>query len=559
MYLGIDVGGTHTDGAGLDENFEIIRTVKIPTRSADIPGSLAEALGRLLAGGDPARVRRLAVSSTLGLNAILTGQADRVGVLAGGGPGLPVEYFGAGPLYEPLSGLQNHLGEILVPQNPAEAREAAARLLEQGAEAFAVISKFGPKNPEAEIIMAEAVRAVAPDKPLTAAGRLVGRLNFPRRLNTAVFNSAVSRLYENFIRDLAAAARDFGLTCPLRLLTADGGALSPEEALAKPALTLASGPAAGLLGLWSLAGLTGDALMVDIGGTSTDLAIVADGRPLTTAEGLEIAGQPTLIRAFLTRSLALGGDLGLELQAGRVGFAARREGPALALSPEEEAGRRPPTFTDALNVLGLTQVGRTDISRRALAGLDPGSTPEATANLALNRALELIGRAARDFLGQANSRPIYTLGAIRLARPVQPTRAAFLGGPAEALARPVAEALGLKAVIPPYAALANAIGAARSRPSPTAELYADTALGTWSIPALGLSKAIGHDYTLARAETDILAALKDALAGLPEAGPPQVTEAESFNQLTGRGRADKVIRVRAQARPGFLGLKEADS
>ena len=556
MYLGIDVGGTHTDGAVLDEKFEIVRTVKIPTR--EVLDSLTEVLGRLLAGGDPGRVRRLAVSSTLGLNAILTGQADPVGVLAAGGPGLPVADFGSGPLYEPLPGLQNHLGEVLAPPDPAASRAAAARLRERGARAWAVISKFGPKNLASEEALAQAARAEAPDFPLTLASRLSGRLNFPRRLNTAVFNSAVSRLYDRFVRDLAAAARALGLGCPIRLLTADGGALSPEEALLRPALVLAAGPAAGLLGLWSLAGLGGDVLMVDMGGTSTDLAVMADGRPLTTAEGLDIAGRPTLVRAFLTRSLALGGDLGLTVREGRVDFAGHREGPPLALSPGE-AGRRPPTFTDALNALGLTRLGQVEVSRAALASLDETRPPEETAARALDRALELISREARDFLDQVNRRPVYTLSALRLARPVRPEAAAFLGGPAEALARPVAEALKLRPVVPPQAALANAVGAARARPCPAADLYADTAQRLMTIPALGLSKIIGHDYTLDRAEEDILAALGEALAGLPEAGPPQVTEAERFNQLSGRGRADKIFRVRAQARPGFLGLGEEAS
>ena len=556
MYLGIDVGGTHTDGAVLDENFEIVRTAKIPTR--DTLGSLSEMLGRLLAGADPGRVRRLAVSSTLGLNALLTGQADPVGVLASGGPGLPVADFGSGPLYEPLAGSQNHLGEVLKPADPAASLAAAGRLLKQGARAWAVISKFGPKNLAAEEALAQAAREAAPDFPLTLASRLSGRLNFPRRLNTAVFNSAVSRLYDSFCRDLTAAARDLGLACPIRLLTADGGALSPEDDRFRPAQVLAAGPAAGLLGLWSLAGLKGDVLMVDMGGTSTDLAVMADGRPLTTAEGLDIAGKPTLVRAFLTRSLALGGDLGLIISEGRVEFAEHRQGPPLALCPGE-VGHRPPTFTDALNGLGLTRLGQVEASLAALARLDESRPPEETAALALDRALELISRAARDFLDQVNRRPVYTLSALRLSRPVKPETAAFLGGPAEALSLPVAEALKLRPVVPPQAALANAVGAARARPSLAADLYADTAQGLMSIPALGLTKAIGRDYTLAQAESELLAVLGKALAGLSEAGPAQVTESESFNQLSGRGRADRIFRVRAQARPGFLGLIEEAS
>jgi len=553
MYLGIDVGGTHTDGAALDENFEIVRTVKIPT--GEVIDSLTEVLGRLLAGSDPGKVERLAVSGTLGLNAILTGQADQVGILASGGPGLPVEDFASWPLYEPLAGLQNHLGAVLLPPDQAKAKAAADRLLKKGAKAWAVISKFGPKNPSSEEILAKAASQADPDFPLTMASALSGRLNFPRRLNTAVLNSAVSRLYASFISNLTAAARRQGLTCQIRLLTADGGALGPDEALTRPALILAAGPAAGLLGLWSLAGLKGDVLMVDMGGTSTDLAVMADGRPLTTAEGLDIAGRPTLVRSFLTRSLALGGDISLMVKDGRVEFSGRRDGPPLALDPGQ-VGSRPPTFTDALNTLGLTSLGQVETSRSAMANLDGTRPAQETAAQALDRANELISEAASDFIGQVNRRPVYTLGALRLARPLKPESAAFLGGPAEALAGPVSMALGLKPVVPPKADVANAVGAARARPCPAAELYADTAQGLMTIPALGRTKTIGRDYSLDQAKAELLDALGEALARMPEAGSPQVIEAESFNQLTGRGRADKIFRVLAQARPGFLGPPE---
>ncbi|KXS56427.1 MAG: hypothetical protein AMR96_02735 [Candidatus Adiutrix intracellularis] len=552
MYLGIDVGGTHTDGARLNDSFAIETTAKIPTRPGDVLGSFRDILTPLLAGINLAKVRRLVISSTLGLNAILTGQAEAVGVLATGGPGLGAEYFGKGPLYAPLTGQQDHRGEVLQTQDKTEAWAAVERLLAAGAEAFAVISKFGPKNPELENILAAAVRLKASNRPLTEASRLSGRLNFPRRLNTAIFNSSVTRLYEDFISNLEAAAHDFGLTCPLRLLTADGGALTLEDARLKPVQVLAAGPAAGLLGLWSLASLTDDALMVDIGGTSTDLAVIADGEPLLTTEGLEINGYPTLVRAFLTQSIALGGDLGLVSHQGRVEFIERREGPALALCPKE-VGRRPPTFTDALNVLGLTAVGQIEVSQEALAALAPERPALKTAAATLETALAIIRTATGNLLNQVNNRPVYTLNEIRLTRPVTPKVVAFLGGPAAALAKPVAETLGLTALTPPEAAVANAIGAARSRPCLAANLYADTALGTLTVPTLGFKKTIGRDYNVSQAKAELIAVLTEALTRLPEAGPPQITEVETFNQLTSYGQADKIIRLRAQSRAGLLG------
>ena len=547
MYIGIDVGGTHTDGVLLNEDFAVAERVKTETEEADILSSCLQALKKILAGRDPAVVKRATFSSTLGLNALLTGTADRVGVLATGGPGLAPD-LSDNHLSALLGGALDHRGEMLAELNPAEAEKALRRLVDEGAEALAVISKFGPKNPAFEEALAQSATRLAPDLPLTRGSRLSGRLNFPRRLNTAVFNSAIIRLYERFTADLNAAARQMGLNCPLRLLGSDGGTMSLAEARSKPALALAAGPTAGVLGLWALADLDGDVLMMDMGGSSTDLALMADGAPLMTLEGLSIAGRPTLLRSFLTQSLALGGDSALRLEGDRVMVGPRREGPALALRPAE-LGRRAPTFTDALNVLELCRVGSSEISRQALEQFHRAPAEE-TAALALNSALEAIKSAAADFLDQVNNRPVYTLGELRLARSLRPARLALLGGPAPALARAVSGALGLPVSLPPEAQVANAVGAASARPALSAELYADTALGIMSIPALGVAEKIPRGYDIQEAQRNLLARLDAVLE--PQAGEPRLIEAETFNQLTGYGRADKIFRLRAQAAPGLL-------
>lgn len=550
MYLGIDVGGTNTDGALLDEQFELLNTVKVPTRPDDVLGSLLAALETLLSGIKPDLVRRLVVSSTLGLNAVLTGRADPVGVLATGGPGLDPD-LSSFPLAALLPGAQDHRGEILEQLDLEAARRAAADLAGQGARAFAVISKFGPKNPQFEILLAETARQAAPDSPVTRAGLLTGRLNFPRRLNSAWLNSAVTRLYGRFIADLQEALTRLGLRAPVSFLTADGGALPLAGAAGRPVLVLAAGPAAGLLGLWSLSHLTGDSLMVDVGGTSTDLAVMADGEPLMTAEGLDIAGRPTLVRAFLTHSLALGGDSALTFQPdGLVKVGPDREGPALALETAD-LGRRAPTLTDALNVLGRCAVGEVEVSRQALTRLG-GGRPEEAAGQALETALVAIREAAEELIRLVNQRPVYTLNAMRLTRPLRPAGVALLGGPAEALAESLAAALNLPVTVPPEAGVANAVGAARSRPSIRAELYADTALGLMNIPELGLSRSVARDYNLSEAENELLAALRAVAADQPLAGPPRIVEAESFNQLSGYGRADKILRLMAQTAPGVM-------
>ncbi|MDR1922671.1 MAG: hydantoinase/oxoprolinase family protein [Candidatus Adiutrix sp.] len=552
MYLGLDVGGSHTDAALLDEKFEVVKKAKAPTRANDVLPGLLEAMAAVLAGRAPAGVRRLSVSSTLGLNSILTGQAEAVGVLATGGPGLSPAFFSGELPLEELDGAQNHLGETLSSPSEEEAASAARRLLQRGVRAFAVISKFGPKNPALEELMAAGVTRAAPRAPLTLASRLSGRLNFPRRLNTAVFNSAIAGLFADFAEKLAAAAVGLGLNCPIFLLTAAGGATPLAAAADRPVTLIAAGPSASLLGVWAMSGgETGDSLMLDVGGTSTDIAVMADGRPLMTGEGLTLAGKPTLVRALLTSSIAVGGDSALSVSPGAVAVGPEREGPALALKPED-LGRRRPTLTDALNVLKLADVGDGSVSRLALAQAAAGRPPEEAAGLALAAATSKIKAAADELMAYVNSRPVYTVDEMLLGRRARPVRADLVGGPAEALAAPLSEAFGFAVKAAPEAEVAGAVGAARARPMLEAELYADTGAKLMTIPSLGLRKRIDAAYDPQKAGADLLAALKEALADLPEALPPRLTSSETFQTLEGYGRHGRIMRLTAQAAPGVL-------
>lgn len=159
--------------------------------------------------------------------------------------------------------------------------------------------------------------------------------------------------------------------------------------------------------------------------------------------------------------------------------------------------------------------------------------------------------AVAGLLYRVNNRPVYTLDEVRLAREVRPLRAALLGGPAESLAGPLGERLKMPITVPPQFDVANAVGTARARPAVSLDLYADTALGRLSIPGLGLTEKIGRAYDARQAEAELLAKLAASPQG-QGAEKPVITQSQSFNQLTGYGRADKIIRVQAQITPGVL-------
>jgi hypothetical protein len=197
-----------------------------------------------------------------------------------------------------------------------------------------------------------------------------------------------------------------------------------------------------------------------------------------------------------------------------------------------------------LNVLGRAQVGDPEISRKAFLKL--GSDPEALASLAVEAVLKRLREAAEEFLDRANRQPCYTVSEFLVDWRITPSRAVMLGGPAQALA-PLAETiLGLPVTAPPEASYANALGAALARPTVEAELYADTALKTMTIPSLGVRRSVGNNYTLEDAKRELM----EAIGG---SGAAQFTLAESFNQMGGRGGSGRVIRVKAQEPPGIMG------
>ncbi len=605
MFVGLDVGGTHTDAALAAADGRVLASEKAPTRPGDLARGIAEALRALLRGRDPGAVRRVCVSSTLGLNALLTGRAERAGMLVVPGPGLDPRLFHvAEEHFHILEGALDHRGRLTAPPDARAARRALEAMRKDGIRALGVVCKFSPKNPDPERDLAALAReALGNDAVIALGAQAGGGLNFPRRMHTAWCNAALGRVNREFIAALERTLPELGLSCPLVVLKADAGVFSAAEAALDPAGTMGSGPAASLLGVWALCreDAPPDSLMVDMGGTTTDLALMAAGQPLLAPGGLTAGGRPTLVRSLWTRSIALGGDSSLRLENGLPRVGPDRLGPALSLEPASE-GLRPPTLTDALNAAGLCALGDTAVSRRAMEALfraqgapcavqtpgaapapaplsaphvasAPGQTtlsgpppvPHAPAapgeagpdadplrgfSLSFARAaLARVKEEADALLAEVNSRPVYTIRELLVAEPLSPAGCVFIGGPAAALEPLAAGCWNMPVRVPALAASANAAGAALARPTRTAELYADTALGRMTIPALGIEKSIGPSWSLEAATRELL----DALAAVAQnRDAPQIAFAESFLMLDSQGRHGRVIRARAQLAAGLI-------
>jgi len=315
MILGIDVGGTHTD-AVLIEDGEIIRKAKALTNSNDIMASLLEVTNGLFTDVNPEKLRRVVLSTTISTNAIVQNKIKRVGMIVAGGPGLPPSLL---PRQEDvcfISGYVNHRGMEISPLDRREVAAGAASPSRAGIEHVGVVGKFSTRNPHQELEIGEMLKDRF--QHVSLGHRLSGNLNFRRRIVTTYLNAAVASLYQRFCLSVLDFVRERSIRAPIYILKADGGTIEIEKSLAYPVQTILSGPAASIMGVLSLACCNEDAIALDIGGTTTDIAVLADGVPLLEGFGVTIEGQKTLIRGLRTRSIGLGGDSAAKWENGRL-------------------------------------------------------------------------------------------------------------------------------------------------------------------------------------------------------------------------------------------------
>ncbi|MGE9986363.1 hydantoinase/oxoprolinase family protein [Desulfovibrio sp. SGI.169] len=569
--LGIDAGGTHTDAVLITGNGarpRLAAWAKVGTRHDDLPASVREVLAALageLGGRDAAllsTVKRVTLGATLAVNALVQGRADSVGLALSAGPGLDPARFGLGEHVCVVPGGLDHRGVEVSPPQTGELARRAARWRDEGVAAVACVGKFSPRNPAHERAMgAAAVKASG--LPVTLGHRLSGQLNFPRRAATAYYNAAVQRLHNDFLDAVEGALSWAGIHAVPHLLKADGGAAPTSLSRREPVQSILSGPAASVMGVMALCPETehGCSLLLDMGGTTTDMALFLDGSPVIDRDGMMLRGRRTLVRAMASISIGVGGDSLLAVdgagQNARVHTGPLRQGPALAF------GGARPTLLDALNTLdgedapgASADRGNLAASREGVAALAAahGLDARALAQKAVDDALTQVAGAARELVEGVNARPIYTLAALRAAREARPQRVWLVGGPADCIRRRLSAALGLPVASPPHAAVANAVGAALTLPTAGLEVYADTGLGLLRAPALDLEERISRGYTLDAAERRARELLAAHLAaeGAPDA-VVEVVEANLFATLDDGGYGSRDIRVACQVAPGIAG------
>ncbi|MEY4606733.1 MAG: hypothetical protein RLY45_1493 [Actinomycetota bacterium] len=333
MLLGIDTGGTYTDAVLYDESAGAVRAAaKSPTTHHDLSIGVCGAIDAVLEAGvaAPSDIELVSLSTTLATNALVEGKGRPVGAIIIGfdhevveRAGL-AEALGSDPAVFLPGGHDPHGGEVSAVPLDRLADEIAAVM--GRVDAFAVTSQFSVRNPDHEIAAAEVVRRVS-GLPVTLSHHLSARLNGPKRAVTAILNARLIPIIDGLVRTAESALVQRGIAAPLMVVRGDGSLVSAAFVRERPIETILSGPAASLVGAAHLTGLA-DAIISDIGGTTTDIAVLRDGVPEVSPDGASVGGHRTMVQAVAMRTHGLGGD-------SRVRNDPRAAGPVLRIGPRK--------------------------------------------------------------------------------------------------------------------------------------------------------------------------------------------------------------------------------
>jgi len=308
--LGIDTGGTYTDGVLLEyHSRRVLATHKSLTTKRDF----SIGIERVIEGidiPDPTSIQMVSISTTLATNAIAEGKGKRVALLlVGYDPELVKSYNLEGRFATPhffyFSGGHNLHGhekeELDLPGILSKVNQ-----IKNDVDALAVSSYFSPLNPEHEHRAQKAISSVC-DLPIVLGHQLSSKLGSIERATTAALNASLLAVLQDFIIAVRRAMERRGIDAPLMVVRGDGTLMSDEFAARTPVETIHSGPAASSIGGRFLSHLD-DALVVDIGGTTTDLALIQQGKVTISEEGASVAEYKTAVKAAKLLSIGLGGD-----------------------------------------------------------------------------------------------------------------------------------------------------------------------------------------------------------------------------------------------------------
>ena len=385
LYLGIDTGGTYTDAILWSEAAGVVAKAKALTTRHDlaigIEGAVDAVLGQ--AGISPEAIKLVSMSTTLATNALVEGQGGRVALVMIGfaegdlaRDGLSAA-LGADPVVFCRGGHDVH-GDA-APLD-LSALEQALPTLAGTVSGVAVAAYFAVRNPEHEIAARELIRART-GLPVTCSHELSSKLGGPRRALTTLLNARLISMIDRLVAATQGFLAKRGIAAPLMVVRGDGALVTADFALQRPIETILSGPAASLVGARHLTGLD-DAVVSDIGGTTTDIAVLDGGRLRLDPEGATVGGMRTMVEAVAMRTFGLGGDSEVALKerslVSGIVLGPRRLVPLALAGQQHGKAIHKVLERQALNPISSRLDGRfavrTGLPERLAAGLSPTET-----------------------------------------------------------------------------------------------------------------------------------------------------------------------------------------
>ncbi len=433
LRIGIDVGGTNTDAAVL-RGSEVVAATKATT-TEDVTSGILTALTRVLEGIDPAEVESVFIGTTHFINAIAQakGLAQVAAVRIATPPQslfpmidwpehlLPI----IGDNFHVVQGGSQFDGRLLNELDEEGLRETAAKIREAGIKHVALSAVFSSVNEDPEIRAAEILEAELPGATVTRSA-LVGRVGILERENATILNAALRDLAAQVVDGLEQVVTSVGITAPILLSQNDGTVMTLDRARLFPIFTIASGPTNSMRGAALLAGIN-DGVVIDVGGTTSDIGMLQHGFPRESTIAMSLAGVRSNFRIPDVLSLALGGGTIIEGDGSKVG----PESVGYRIGSEALVfGGSTTTFTDVAVAGGAEPIG--DAAK--VAGLDG-----ALVGTALDRVRDMLVQAVEKAKLSSADVPVIAVG----------------GGAPLLKAVPGLENI----IIPENAGVANAVGA----------------------------------------------------------------------------------------------------
>ena len=418
LRIGVDVGGTNTDAVLMDNRI-VLAKLKTPT-TEDVTSGITTAIRSVLAqsGTDTSAIASVMIGTTHFTNAIVERRhlspvaAIRLGLPAT--EALPPMVDWPEDLLETLEhavylchGGHEFDGREISAFDEAEIRVAAEEIASKGITAVAISSVFSPVNGEMEDRAAAIVAEVVPGVTITKSNE-IGRIGLLERENAAILNSSLRALADRTVAAFERAISELGITAPLYLTQNDGTLMAADWARTYPVLTIASGPTNSMRGAAFLSGLT-DAIVVDIGGTTSDVGMLTHGFPREASVAVEVGGVRTNFRMPDVYSVGLGGGSLVKLDT-------------LEIGPQSVGYR----LTEKARIFGGDTLTTSDIA--VAAGIVEMGDKSKVADIApeqieaaLNKIQEIVAAAVDRMKTSSEPVPVIIVGggSVLVSRPVE--------------------------------------------------------------------------------------------------------------------------------------------